>query len=553
MNVPTNEISVNNLPEDSASLKAMLREVLAKLESVSTDQQREKRLAEQLRQRADDLYLENLRLQQELERYKKATYGPRADRLSMNQLAQMLLEFAEALEQKPINLEDLREAEPETEVRRVKRRKGRRALANFENLPVKTYVYELSVEERPCPSCGVERQEIGSEESWQIEYIPGHFERLEHVRKKYACASCESAGENPQIEVAAKAETAIEKGFAGPGLLAFIVTSKFADYLPLYRLEDIFERQGFEISRATQSVWCRDVADVVEPLYERMAERVRKSHVVATDDTVQPMLSPGQTQPARMWVYVGDEANPYNVFDFTLNRSREGPKEFLKDYTQVLLADAYGGYNGVVAGNAITRAGCWSHARRKFVEAEKSAPEIAREAVTLMDALFAVERQAKDVAVAERLELRQKQSVPILAELHRKLLIWKEQLLPKHFMADAVNYTLGQWEALTVFTSDGAVPIDNNVSEREMKRVVLNRKNSLFVGNPRGGRTAAILASLTSSCRRHDMDPHLYFMQLLVNLPTWPARDLDAWLPDRWKQTHIARCAALGIPVPPNP
>src|SRR5580700_4991832 len=317
MNVLTNKISVNNLPEDSASLKAMLREVLGKLESVSADQQREKRLAEQLRQRADDLYLENLRLQQELERYKKATYGPRADRLSMNQLAQMLLEFAEVLEQKPINLEDL-----ETEVRRVKRRKGRRALANFENLPVQTHVYELSAEERPCPSCGVERQEIGSEKSWQIEYIPGHFERLEHVRKKYACASCEREGENPQIEVAAKAETAIEKGFAGPGLLAFIVTSKFADYLPLYRLEDIFERQGFEISRATQSVWCRDVADVVEPLYERMVERVRESHVVATDDTVMPMLSPGQTQSARMWVYVGDEANPYNVFDFTLNRSR---------------------------------------------------------------------------------------------------------------------------------------------------------------------------------------------------------------------------------------
>jgi transposase len=551
--VLTNEISVNNLPEDSASLKAMLREVLGKLESVSADQQREKRLAEQLRQRADDLYLENLRLQQELERYKKATYGPRADRLSMNQLAQMLLEFAEAWEQKPINLEDLREAEPETEVRRVKRRKGRRALANFENLPVNTQVYELSAEERVCPGCGVERKEIGSEKSWQIEYIPGHFERLEHVRKKYACPSCEHKGENPQITVAAKAETAIEKGFAGPGLLAFIVTSKFADYLPLYRLEDIFERQGFEISRATQSVWCGDVADVVEPLYQRMAERVRKSHVVATDDTVLPMLSPGQTQSARMWVYVGDEANPYNVFDFTLNRSREGPKEFLKDYTQVLLADGYGGYNGVVAGNAITRAGCWSHSRRKFVEAEKTAPEIAREAVALMDALFAVERQAKDVSLAERLELRQKQSVPVLAELHRKLLIWKEQLIPKHPMADAVNYTLGQWQALTVFTTDGAVPINNNVSEREMKRVVLNRKNSLFVGNPRGGRTAAILASLTSSCRRHDMDPHLYFMQLLVNLPTWPARDLDAWLPDRWKQAHFARCAALGIPVPPTP
>jgi hypothetical protein len=253
-----------------------------------------------------------------------------------------------------------------------------------------------------------------------------------------------------------------------------------------------------------------------------------------------------------MWVYVGDEANPYNVFDFTLHRGREGPKEFLKDYTEVLVADAYGGYNGVVAGNAITRAGCWSHARRKFVEAEKTAPEIAREAVNLIGQLFAVEKQAKDVSVAERLALRQTQSVSVLAELRHKLLTWKEQLLPKHPMAEAVNYTLSQWEELTVFTSDGAVPVDNNVSEREMKRVVLNRKNSLFVGNPRGGRTAAILASLTSSCRRHEMDPQLYFMQLLMNLPSWPANDIDAWLPDRWKQAHAARCAALGIPAPPT-
>ena len=209
-----------------------------------------------------------------------------------------------------------------------------------------------------------------------------------------------------------------------------------------------------------------------------------------------------------------------------------------------MLADGYGGYNGVVAGNAITRAGCWSHARRKFVEAEKSAPEIAREAVALLNALFAVERQAQDASVAERLELRQKQSVPTLAELHPRLLAWKEQLLPKHPMAEAVNYTLSQWEALTVFATDGA--------EREMKRVVLHRKNSLFVGNPRGGRTAAILASLTSTCRRHDVDPQLYFLQLLVNLPSWPARDLDAWLPDHWKTAHAARAAALGISTPPT-
>ena len=253
----------------------MMRTLLAERDS-------ERQRVEELRKRADELYLENLRLQVELARYKKWTYGPRADRLSENELAQVLLDFAEELEQRPIPSEEVPPAsEPEYELRRVRRRKGRRALANFENLPVSTHVYELSAEERACPCCGEERQEIGAEESWQIEYIPGHFERLQHVRKKYACPRCERAGENPRIEVAAKADTAIEKGFAGPGLLAYIVTSKFADYLPLYRLEDIFERQGFEISRATQSVWCGDVADVVEPLYQRMAERVRQSHATS--------------------------------------------------------------------------------------------------------------------------------------------------------------------------------------------------------------------------------------------------------------------------------
>jgi transposase len=343
------------------------------------------------------------------------------------------------------------------------------------------------------------------------------------------------------METAAKPEMAIDKGMAGPGLLAYIATSKFADYLPLYRLEDIFQRQGFEISRATQSVWCGDMADLAEPLWELMAERVRASHVVATDDTIMPMLSTGKTTNARMWVYVGDDDYPYNVFDFTLNRGRDGPKYFLKDYRQVLLADAYGGYNGVVAGNEITRAGCWAHMKRKVIDAEKSAPEIAREAVERVRALYAVERQSKDVPVEERLKLRQQQSAPLLAQLRERLLTWKEQLLPKHPMAEAVNYALSQWTELNVFCSDGAVSIDNNVSEREMKRVVLNRKNSLFVGNPRGGRTAAILASLTSTCRRHDIDPQLYLTQLLTNLSTVRKRELSNWLPDQWKRLQAAR------------
>jgi transposase len=210
-----------------------------------------------------------------------------------------------------------------------------------------------------------------------------------------------------------------------------------------------------------------------------------------------------------MWVYVGDEAQPYNVFDFTMDRIRDGPKYFLKDYAQVLLADGYAGYNGVVIGNGITRAGCWAHTRRKIVEAEKSAPEIAKEAVERVRALYAIERQGKDAAVEVRLRLRREQSVPLVEQLHDRFLRWKQQLLPKHPMAEAINYALSQWQDLNVFSTDGAVPIDNNVSAREMKRIVLNRKNSLFVGNPRGGRTAAILASLTSTCRRHDVGPQL--------------------------------------------
>ena len=522
------------------------------IRSLLLEGEQQKQRAEQQTRRAEELYLQNLRLQLELERYKKWYYGPRADRLATSgEVAQALLEFAEQLEAKPIHPEDVpAKAEPEYEMRRVKRRPGRRHLANFENLPVTTQVYELNAEERLCPCCGVERKEIGADESWQIEYLPGRFERIQHLRKKYACPGCEKAGENPQMEVAAKPEAAIDKGMAGPGLLAYIVTSKFSDYLPLYRLEDIFQRQGFAISRATQSIWCGDVADLVEPLYALMAERVRQSHVVATDDTILPMLSVGKTQAARMWVYVGDKAHPYNVFAFTLNRGRDGPKHFLRDYGEVLLADAYGGYNGVVGGNQITRAGCWSHARRRFIEAEKVAPEIAREAVDFIGALFRVERQAKDFSIEERLALRQAQSSPVLDKLREKLLAWKEQLLPKHPMAEAVNYALSQWAELNVFCSDGAVPVDNNVSEREMKRVVLNRKNSLFVGNPRGGRTAAILASLTSTCRRHEVDPQLYLTQLLMNLPQAKVSELSAWLPDQWKIRHAARMARFNTVSP---
>ena len=525
--------TANSLPDDPALLKQMIA-TLAQQRDVATRQR------DQAQRQHDELHVKFLRVEMELLRLKKWYYGPRADRLQqLGDVAQLLLEFAEELEASPVNAEDLPADIPVAEVRsvrRVRRGRGRRNLAAFDQLPLIRREHDLSDDQKLCPCCGEMRQRIGSESSWQIEYIPGHFERIEHVRIKYACPACEQNAENPQIELADKPMQAIEKGMAGPGLLAYVITSKFADYLPLYRLEAIFERNGFEIDRATQSTWCRDVAEITRPLYDLMVSRALESHVVCTDDTIMPMLSPEKTKKARMWVYVGDGHNPYNVFDFTLGRSRDGPAKFLRTYKQTLLADAYGGYDGVVVAGGITRAGCWAHAQRKFVDAEKTHPQIAQEAVGIIKRLYAIEDRGKTLPAPDRLALRQAESVPILSLLRDKLYTWRDRLLPKHPMAEAVSYTLNQWAELNVLVTDGAVPIDNNVSEREMKRVVLNRKNSLFVGNERGGQTAAILSSLTSTCRRHDIDPQHYLTQLLTNLPATPISQLSNWLPDVWKQ-----------------
>jgi transposase len=528
---------LTSLPDDPAILKSM---VLA----FARERDEAARQRDNWKLKHDQKEIERLRLEVDLLRLKKWYYGRPADQLTTHEdVAQMLLEFGEQLESRPVDLDDIPpDVNLQTvETRTIRRlRRGRRNLAAFDQLPVVRKEHDLPDDQKLCPCCGQMRCRIGQETSWQIEYIPGHFERIEHIRFKYACKQCDQNGDGANIELADKPREPIEKGLPGPGLLAYVVTSKFADYLPLYRLESIFARNGFEIDRATMSIWCRDVAEIVRPLHDLMIRRLLLSHLICTDDTIMPMLAPGngKTRQGRMWIYVGDESNPYNIFDFTLSRSRDGPVKFLGDYNQTLLADGYGGYDGVVTKSGITRAGCWAHARRKFVDAEKTHPAIAHQAVALIKRLYALEDQARSLRSADRLHLRQSQSNPILRQLHERLLTWKDQLLPKHPMADAVSYALNQWQALNVFASDAGVPIDNNISEREIKRIVLNRKNSLFVGNERGGQTAAILASLTSTCRRHDIDPQHYLTQLLTNLPDTPISRLCEWLPDQWKESQ---------------
>src|ERR1700678_1075228 len=197
-------------------------------------------------------------------------YGPRADQLqTAGGVAQLLLDFAMDLESRPVNPADLPTDIPEAGGKTIRRvRRGRRNLAAFDHLPVSRKVHDLAEADKPCPSCGKEREKIGEESSWQIEFIPGQFERIENVRIKYACKHCEQNAENPRITLAEKPQQPIDKGMAGPGLLAYVVTSKFGDFLPLYRLQNIFARNGFEIDRATQSVWCGDAADLLRSLCE---------------------------------------------------------------------------------------------------------------------------------------------------------------------------------------------------------------------------------------------------------------------------------------------
>lgn len=530
-----------SLLDDPIQLKALwaAREQLIAAQQATITQQTQ--TIAQITQQRDEYYLEKLRLEVRLAKALKQAYGPRADRVS--DPGQLLLDFAGRLDALPIDAADLpaetTEASGEQRVSRRLRTRGRRDIGALNHLPLIEQTYELTGDLCRCPTCQAERVKIGTEVSYTIEHIPASFVRIKHIQHKYACRTCEQNGVNPNITLAAKTGgSPIDKGLPGPGLLAYVVTAKFADYLPLHRLQNIFAREGFELDRSTLCLWLADVARLVRPLYNRMVQRVLQSHVLATDDTVMPLLQPGKAKQARMWIYQGDESHPYNVFHFTVSRARDGPTKFLKDFHGTLLADAYGGYDGIVVNQELPRAGCWAHARRKFVEAEAAGPEIARTILRLIKGLFDLEARLKDLAPDERLRRRQAEALPQLESLQALLLEQKAKLLPKHPLAQAIGYTLNQWAELALFTTDPDVPLHNNLAEQQMKRIALLRKNALFVATPRGGETAAILSSLTSTCRRHGINPQAYLTQLLANLPDTPISQLDRWLPDQRKESQ---------------
>ncbi len=572
-------LTAGQLPDDPELLKSMILELLACL-------QQEQRDKEALQQRL------NLLLQR--------LYGPRGERFDPNQ---PLLFGDLAATADPGAAAPAEPAKP----RRKCRPHGRRRLP--ENLPRVTRHHELTQAERICPGCGQQRQEIGMDRSEQLDYKPASLFVIEHIVHKYVCTCCSRArqqgspalpapqafaseeaepmttpaqppapgpepvepstlasdaaasAQKPAVVVAAsKPAMPIARGLPGPGLLAHLIVSKYVDHLPLHRLESIYERQGLFLPRSTLCDWLLACGRLLRPLYDRLVYWTLLSGALHTDDTPVKLQDPKThlLSTARMWVYLGDHAHPYNVFDFTPNRKRDGPVQFLSSYQGYLHADAFSGYDCLYLPDPLTsqarihEVACNAHARRKFFEAKNTDLLRSHQALGYYRMLYELERQAKDFSETQKLQMRQDLSVPILNQFKAWIDKERPEVLPKSPMAEALGYALNNWTALVRYTTAGFLDIDNNVAEREMKRVAIGRKNWLFVGSQPGGQMAAVMLSFTSTCHRLSVEPWSYLQDVLTRLPALEPGRLDDLLPDRWQAAQRAKQAAPP-PATPDP
>jgi transposase len=519
-------------------------------------------------------------------------YGPRTERFNPDQL----LLFADATDDAAAAADDdaaeqpaAAESLPAATRRRRGKPHGRGKLS--ENLPRRPVHHELTEAERLC-ICGQKRIEIGVDVSEQLDYQPASVFIWQHFLHKYLCPRCAkksaeatmvtpneasahsttagaaaadsattapptdpamirvAAGPiGPAIITAAKPPMPIAKGLPGPGLLAQVIVSKYFDHLPLYRQQAILARQGVPMHRSTLCDWMAASAQLLRPLYDRMVSLVVQSKWLHTDDTPVKNLghAPDATATARFWIYWGDRTHPYNVFDFTINRKRDGPQKFLADFHGYLHADAFSGYDALYLPSPrrdtapIIEVACNAHARRKFHEARGSDLLRAHQALGYYRSLYVLERGARDAGLDDtgRLQMRQDIALHLLNHFHTWLEEQRPKVLPKSPMAEAIGYALNNWAALIRYTEAGFLSIDNNVAEREMKRIAIGRKNWLFVGSDNGGRTAAVLFSFTSTCHRLGIEPWAYLQDVLTRLPSLPAERLVELLPDRWQAARL--------------
>lgn len=478
------------------------------------------------------------KLREELEWFKRYLFGRKSERF-VNDPRQGRL-FDDSASDAPSGIPPSDAAEETITYRRRRRGHGWGKLP--EHLPREEVLVDVPAEEQTCDCCGERLQRIGEDRTERVDFRPARIVVKVIVRPKYACTKKHG------MKQAANPPSPIPGGRFDFGLVAQVITSKTADHLPLYRQQDVLARSGLELSRSTLCDIMAGAAKLLAPLARELKRRVLARDLLGADDTPVRLLDashPQGVRTARFWLYRGFGDAPYNVFDFHESRSRDGPKEFLKNFRGTVKVDAYGVDGGVYLGSGarILASCCMAHARRKFDEAKASHPVAAAKALAFFQQLYDIEDRARDFSPEARRRLRQAEAAPIL----ERLLAWANEqagkTLPKLKLGVAIGYLRNQWTALTNYVEDGRRPIDNNATERDLRQLTIGRKNWLFIGSADAGPRAAILYTVVGSAARHDLDIWAYLHDALQQLASGTP-NLAALLPDVWAAAHPASIRA---------
>ena len=480
-------------------------------------------------------------LEHQVEQLLRRIYGRRSEKIDPNQLMfdSLMLEVLERQPQVPLQPAAV-QGPPELPARKeapaAKRRHPGR-LPMPEHLERVEIVLDIPEEDKVCPETGKPLKLIGWEISEKLEFRPGKVVVNVYKRPKYGSPDSLAAGDVGVI-VAPMPDHPIEKCKADVGLLAHIIVSKFADHLPLYRQDGIFEREGVEIPRATQTSWIIQTYEAILPLGEVLKQAVVEPDVIFTDDSIIPLQvkGHGRVRKARLWAYVrGDTGPSLTVFDFSHDRSKKRPLEFLGDYRGYVHADAYSGYDELFRREGIIEVGCWVHARRKFDEAVSSRQLEATEIMARIAQLYRVEAEVSEMTPEDRRRVREERSRPIIAGIFTRLEELKAATLPSEPLRKAIDYALNQREALCSYLDDGRLKPDNNTAENAIRPLALGRKNWLFAASERGARATALFLGLVQSCKACGVNPWEYFDDMLRRIMSHPVNRLRELLPDRWQ------------------
>jgi transposase len=461
-------------------------------------------------------------LEEELQLLRHKIFGRRSERLTAEELRQSsLFDEAELIEQdQPKDL-----SEPAIEVAAHRRSKrGRKPLPA--GLPREEVLHDIPEDQKVC-SCGQRLVCIGQETSEKVEIIPQQIKVIRHIRPKYACKKCEGLNSPQAVKIAPVPPQIIPKSIASPGLLAYVLVSKFCDAIPFYRQEKQFRRIGIELSRVDFSHWAIQVARQCDPLIQIFLEQIRAGPVVQMDETrLQVMKELGRADTAQSFMWVirgGPPENPLIVYRYHPSRSAKIPLQYLEDYEGYLQTDGYDGYVDVGSLPDIIHVGCWAHARRKFDEATKPSkkPGSAEEALGRIAKIYRIERElrAHQLEPEEFARKRKEQALPILKDFKKWLENKALQVPPSTLIGKAVNYALVEWEKLERYLDSPHLTPDTNLVENAIRPFVLGRKNWLFSGSPRGAHASATLYSLIETAKANGLDPYRYLSYLFTKLP----------------------------------